>query len=524
MPNDRSTAETESQRERFGVHLERQSDRQGRLFAEAIANSIRDGLLVLRPDLRVEAANTAFYRTFRVSPNQTEGRLVYDLGNGQWDIPRLRELLERILPERETIENFEVTHEFEGLGRRTMQLKAQRLQDGDLILVILEDVTEQRRSLEARESSEEQYRTLFNAIDDGFCVVQVLFDDSGQATDYRFVEANPAFEAQTGLSGALGRRMRELAPDLEEHWFEAYGRVAASGQPLRFTAEAKSLRGGVWYDVHAFRVGEPEERKVGILFHDVTERRQAEEEIRTLNTELEKIVAKRTEQLMRANRELTAFNYSVSHDLRAPLRGMDGFAAALAEDYGERLDATGRRYLERVREAAKRMNLLIDDLLRLSRISRSDVQPSVVNLSAIAHEVVQGLRERDPEHRVDVCVEEGVIVRGDPGLLRIALENLLENAWKFTATEGRPRIEVRAHELGPDERAVLVRDNGAGFDPQYSDRLFTPFGRLHSDAQFNGSGIGLTMVQRIVHLHGGRVEAESSPGEGATFRLTLPTR
>ena len=507
-----------------GIRLARQSDRQGRIFAETIANSIRDGLLVLTPDLRVETANTAFYRTFHVQPEDTEDRLVFDLGNGQWDIPRLRELLERLLPEQEVISNFEVTHDFEDLGMRTMRFKAEQLDPMERIILIIEDITEERRLREASEAAiQERYQTLFNTIDEGFCVIEVLFDDEGRPDDCRFLEANPAFEEQTGLRNAVGKRVRELVPELERHWFDMYGRVATTGRSTRFTHHAKDLRGGTWYDVHAFRIGDPDEHVVAVVFHDVTERQRSEEEIRSLNARLESLVAQRTEQLTRANQELDAFNYSVSHDLRAPLRGVDGFAAALLEECGEQLNAAGRHYLERVRAGTQRMRGLIDDLLRLSHISRSDVRMREVDLTAVAREIVAGLQERDPERRVDVRIEEGMVVQGDEGLLAIALENLLANSWKFTSDEEHARIEVGMETEKDGGRAVFVRDNGVGFDPAYEDKLFTPFQRLHSDARFPGSGIGLTMVQRIVHLHGGRVEAEGIPGDGAVFRLTLPS-
>ena len=244
------------------------------------------------------------------------------------------------------------------------------------------------------------------------------------------------------------------------------------------------------------------------------------EQLREANTELERRVRARTAQLESANRELEAFSYSVSHDLRAPLRAVDGFARALSEDYAARLDATGQDYLARVRNGAQRMSALIDDLLELSRVSRAVLKPTTVDVSAMAREIVAQLAAADPAHRVDVEIAPALTAWADPRLLHIALTNLLDNAWKYSSRSAQARIE-----LGVDptdtEPAFYVRDNGVGFDMQYAGKLFGAFQRLHRPEEFPGTGVGLATVQRIVHRHGGRAWAESSPGQGATFFFTL---
>jgi signal transduction histidine kinase/ABC-type amino acid transport substrate-binding protein len=253
---------------------------------------------------------------------------------------------------------------------------------------------------------------------------------------------------------------------------------------------------------------------------DISVRKLAEQQIRTLNTELEERVANRTAQLEVANQELEAFSYSVSHDLRAPLRGIDGWSLALEEDCAAQLDERGLSYLERVRAEAQRMGLLIDDLLALSRIARSELRCDAVDLSAIARGVADRLMEANPVRQLDFVIAPGLTTKGDARLLEIALTNLLGNAVKFTGTRDLARIEVgKTSQNGSS--AFFVRDNGVGFDMAYVARLFGAFQRLHPASQFPGTGIGLATVQRIVHRHGGKVWAEARKDEGAVFYFVL---
>jgi signal transduction histidine kinase len=246
-------------------------------------------------------------------------------------------------------------------------------------------------------------------------------------------------------------------------------------------------------------------------------------DIERINREMasEIVVRKRTEESLSAtNKELEAFSYSVAHDLRAPLRSIDGFSLALLEDCGDKLEEEAKDYLGRIRAAAKRMALLIDELLKLARISRGEVHYETVDLSAMATKIIAELKEREPQRQVETVVADAITAIADVSSIRAVLENLLANAWKFTGRQEDARVEFGvSREDG--KQVYFVRDNGAGFDMNYAAKLFGVFQRLHSESEFPGTGIGLAIVQRVIHRHGGRVWAEGAVGKGATFSFTL---
>ncbi len=385
------------------------------------------------------------------------------------------------------------------------------------VSVFARDVTERRLAADALRDSEDKFKYIF----DNSTIGKSLTLPSGE------INVNKAFCDLLGYSPQelMSKKWQELTPAEDIEATQGFLNAVISGEKtaVRFNKRYLHKNGSiVWADVSTAlrrdKHGKPLYFMTSLV--DITDRKRGEEDIRRLNSELEQRVALRTVQLENVNKELEAFCYSVSHDLRAPLRSIDGFSLALLEDYENTLDTEGQEHLQRIRTSAQRMGVLIDDLLKLSRISRSELTHERLDLSALALAVIKDLQKAQPERVVECVIQRGVSVDGDAHLLRIALDNLLGNAWKFTGKQPKARIEFGAVSSGSGT-TFFVRDNGAGFDMKYGGKLFSAFQRLHKTEDFPGTGIGLVTVQRIVARHGGRVWAEAGMGKGATFYFTL---
>jgi signal transduction histidine kinase len=513
-----------------------------RTYAESIVDTMREPLLVLSHDMRVERANRSFYQYFQTTPGRTEQRLLSELDGGRWNLPGVSKMLTEALTLDRPFENVEWEAEVPGLGRRTMLMSGCKLyrpgNHSEAVLVALEDITERKRV----EKLHLHFRALFESLPGLYLVLK---------PDLTIVAVSDAYlkATMTKRDSIMGKNLFEVFPDNPEEP-EATGvsnlraslnRVLQGGVADTMAIQKYDVRrpDGTFAERYWSPVNSPvlsAEHQIEYIIHrveDVTDfvkqkktigegedamRERMESEIFRSSQEVQAV----NQQLRSLNAELEAFSYSVSHDLRAPLRHIDGFADMLTKHAADRLDDKGKRYLKTIADSAKRMGTLIDDLLVFSRMGRAEMRRGKVDLNALAGEVIAELEGETKGRNVVWKRGELPVVDGDAALLRQVFVNLFSNALKYSRPRDPAIIEISSTD-GPGEKVVCVRDNGVGFDMACAHKLFGVFQRLHRSEEFEGTGIGLANIRRIVTRHGGRAWAEGKVGEGAALYFSLPT-
>lgn len=524
--------------------------------------------LVLQPDFTIVAVSDAYLKATMTRREDIVGRALFDVFPDNPNDPSatgtqnlrasLNKVLEQSKPNSMAVQKYDIRKpESEGGGFEERYWSPMNLpvfganQEITYIIHHVEDVTElvhlKQISIERDEATENlatragrmEKEILQHALDAEKANKKILdnqiFLDSivenipnmvfvKEADALRFALMNKAAEKLLGYPRAelLGKNDYDFFPkDQADFFVESDRNVLHRNELLDIPEEPVQTRThGVRYlHTRKIPIRDSEGRPKYLLgiSEDITDKKKAEEEILDLNRRLQKNVR----ELEAVNKELESFSYSVSHDLRAPLRGMNGFSTILLSDYQKLSEAERKDYLQRIVRGATKMGKLIDSLLDLSRLTRKTMRRESVDLSAVARSVMGDLQAMQPEREVAVTLQDNVIATGDPSLLHIVLQNLLHNAWKFSANTPKPKIAFGDHRDENGNTAYFVRDNGSGFDMEYKNKLFGPFQRLHSDQEFEGHGIGLATVQRIVHRHGGRIWAESEVGKGAAFYFTL---
>jgi PAS domain S-box-containing protein len=497
--------------------------KEARDYAHDIIEAVPP-LLVLDADLRVKTAIESFNKHFRVSSSQTENCLVYELGNGQWNIPKLRTFLEEVLPRHSFFKDFEVTHEFESIGRRTILLSGRQVDHLERILLFVDDITERVESRSAMRASEIRYRRLFEAARDG---ILILDPDSRKITD-----ANPFMTELLGYSHEelLGRELWEIGLLKDEEASQAAFREVQEKHFIRYEDLPLQSKTGQHHEVEFVSNLYDEDGRYVIQcnIRDITERKRAEhalldakKEISRHAANLEGVVAERTGQLQETIGELEQFSYSVSHDMRAPLRAMQSFASYLADEYANKLDEQGVNYLQQIMRSAVRLDRLIQDVLSYTKILHANLPMAPVDLDRLVRDIAETLPNGQPI-RPEIQIKGPLPkVMGNEALLAQCVSNLLSNGAKFVARGTTPHVEISAETIEGGCIRVCFKDNGVGIAAENHTRIFRLFERIHPATEYEGTGIGLTIVRKAVERMGAQVGVESDVGTGSNFWIQL---
>jgi PAS domain S-box-containing protein len=497
--------------ERFRTSVENMLDCFG--IYKAVRHE--DGQIV---DFQTEYVNDAACLSNRLTREEQLGRGLCELLPGHRGSGLFDEYCQVVETGRPLVKDSLVYEDDYGQQRlsRAFDIRIAKLGDG--FIATWRDITERKQTEEALRQSEERYRTLFESMEDGFCVIELLFDETNTPIDYRFLELNPAFERQTGLAQAIGQTARQLVPGLEDHWFEAYGRVALTGEPIRFENGSDAIHR--WFDVYAFRLGQPENRKVAVLFKDISDRKIAEQEREILLVQEQAARA----EAERANRIKDEFLAILSHELRSPLSPILGWTQLLQTRTFD--PATTAKALATIERNAKLQTQLIDDLLDMAKILRGKftINATPVNLAYVIESAIETIRTAAVAKNILLHSVLPTIgqVHGDATRLQQVIWNLLSNAIKFTPNNGR--VDICLEQVG-NQAQVTLSDTGKGIDPAFLPHIFESFRQedVSITRKYGGLGLGLAIVRSLVEAHGGTIRASSAgEGLGTTFTMQLP--
>ncbi len=494
-----------------------------REYAEAIIEEVPPQL-VLDEKMYVKTANKSFCEAFKISEQQTLDRTVYELGNGQWNLPGLRTLLEEVLPKKKVFKNFEVTHKFETIGQRTMLLSGRQVDHLQRILLVIEDITERRRTRAAIEVSEIRYRRLFEAARDGILILN--------PRTRKITEANPFMSELLGYprEELLGKELWEIGLLKDEKANQAAFSELQARHFIRYEDLPLQNKTGQRREVEfvSNMYDEAGQNVIQCNIRDITRRKHAEEsllaakeEISRHAVELERVVAERTAELRGSIGELEEFSYSVSHDMRAPLRAMQSFAQFLTDEYSAKLDERGLDYLQRIMRSAVRLDHLIQDVLSYTRILHATLPMGRVDLDRLVRDMIEAFPNGQPikpEIRIRGTLPH---VMGNEALLAQCVSNLLSNGAKFIASGKTPQLEVWAEAVQDTSVRVWFTDNGIGIAPENHKRIFRLFERIGPLAGYEGTGIGLSIVRKAAERMGAQIGFDSALGEGTRFWILL---
>jgi two-component system, chemotaxis family, CheB/CheR fusion protein len=541
-PGSRTRAELESSRD-VGRKLQEALD-----YANTVLSTVREPLLVLDEAMRVVTANRSFYRTFQVSPGETLGRCIYELGNHQWDIAKLHKLLEQVLPGNSHFDDYEITHRFERLGERTMLLNARKLyQDGERILLAFEDITRRKRREEALRESRARARRRLQEIEQDIAErkraeaelrssesrFRVLTEQIRQLvwtcdTEGRCDYLSPQWETYTGVPAAeqMGQGwVQAVHPEDQAHMWQVCSAAKEKGENLLLEYRLRDARGDYhWFKVAASPLRDAQGKVVKWLgtCTDIDEQKN-------YTARLERTVAERTTELRQALGELETFSYSIAHDMRAPLRAMQSFAHVLQSHFTAQLPSEAAEYVRRIGKSANRLDRLIQDVLKYTRVLRGNVPLERVEVDKLVRDMIAAQPEWQLP-KADVAVE-GTLppVWANEAFLTQSISNLLSNAVKFVTPGTLPRVRVRAQLVRVPQSAerdsecvrLCFEDNGIGIASEDRERIFNLMDRIHPETVYEGTGLGLAIVRKALERMNGQVGVESKPGQGSQFWLQL---